>query len=271
MSAIEDFQDELTASTQRLLATAAGLSDADVPAPSLLPGWTRGHVLAHVARTADALLNLLTWARTGVYTPQYPNPETRAAEIEAGAGRPAAEQLADLRDGAERMERAIETMPPQAWTTMVSGMRPPEHPAWYVLMRRLREVEVHHADLGAGYGWRDWTDSYVSWELHDTMLAWPYGQGPVSEIVAGEPHGDGHHVQVWSGLGDGPAVHGTPREILAWLTGRSTGEDLLVRPYGEEGGARIAPACPVPPPWLTQPAPAGLPAEPPLSWPPLPD
>ncbi|MFG1879257.1 maleylpyruvate isomerase N-terminal domain-containing protein [Sphaerisporangium sp. NPDC049003] len=54
--------------------------------PSLLAGWARGHVLTHVARNADGHINFLTWARTGVYTPQYPTPCAREAEIAEGAG-----------------------------------------------------------------------------------------------------------------------------------------------------------------------------------------
>src|SRR5215472_17296509 len=48
--------------TDRLLASAATLTDAAAREPSLLPGWTRGHVLTHVARNADGLGNLLRWA-----------------------------------------------------------------------------------------------------------------------------------------------------------------------------------------------------------------
>ena len=54
---------------ERLFATALGrLTDEELDRPSLLPGWDRRHVLAHVARNADALRNLLTWAETGVKT-----------------------------------------------------------------------------------------------------------------------------------------------------------------------------------------------------------
>ena len=70
--------DDVERATSRLLATAGSL-DADPSAPSLLPGWTRGHVLTHVARNADSLVNLLTWARTGVVTPQpQPAPAQRS-------------------------------------------------------------------------------------------------------------------------------------------------------------------------------------------------
>src|SRR6266496_3912112 len=88
------------AATDRLLATAAALSDTQAREPSLLPGWTRGHVLTHIARNADGMVNLLHWARTGTQTPMYASPESRAADIEAGAGRPAAGLAADVRESA---------------------------------------------------------------------------------------------------------------------------------------------------------------------------
>ena len=77
---------EIDRATARLLATARKLDDADLAAPSRLPGWTRGHVLAHLARNADGCVNLLTWARTGIETPQYASDERRDADIETGAG-----------------------------------------------------------------------------------------------------------------------------------------------------------------------------------------
>lgn len=69
-------------------------------------------------------------------------------------------------------------------------------------------------------------------------------------------------------LGDGPAVRGTPRDMLAWLTGRSGGEGVSLvpmgRPFtcGHEGAG-----LPDPPPWLTMPAPADLPTTPPEDYP----
>ena len=50
------------------------MGDDAFAAPSALPGWSRAHVLTHVARNADAMINLLTWARTGV--PHLPTPAT---------------------------------------------------------------------------------------------------------------------------------------------------------------------------------------------------
>ena len=82
--------------TGRLAVTAAALTDAQAREPSRLPGWSRGHVLTHIARNADGLGNLLVWARTGVETPQYPSVQAREDGIEAGARRPAAELAADV-------------------------------------------------------------------------------------------------------------------------------------------------------------------------------
>jgi hypothetical protein len=74
----------LAALTDDLLDDVHTLDTASLAAPSLLPGWTRAHVLAHVARNADALVNLLTWARTGQPRPMYADRQQRDAEIEAG-------------------------------------------------------------------------------------------------------------------------------------------------------------------------------------------
>src|SRR5690242_5869899 len=84
-------------STDALLRAAEGWDPAVIAEPSGLPGWTVGHVLTHLARNAEALTNLLIWARTEVETPMYPSRAARDADIEAGSGRPLAEQLADVR------------------------------------------------------------------------------------------------------------------------------------------------------------------------------
>src|ERR671921_2597749 len=100
--------------TARLLRTAEDLDPGAVGEPSLLPGWTVGHVLTHVARNADAYTNLLTWARTGVETPAYATAAARAEGIEAGAGRPLREQIDDIRRTHERFADAGAAMPAQA-------------------------------------------------------------------------------------------------------------------------------------------------------------
>jgi maleylpyruvate isomerase len=123
---------EIEAATGQVLATAARFTDEDVRAPSLLPDWTRGHVLTHLARNADGGRRLLSWARTGMETPEYPSAAARAAEIEAGAGRCAAELEADLGESADLFAEEYRRMPAEAWTRTVrwtgGGNAPPPGP-----------------------------------------------------------------------------------------------------------------------------------------------
>lgn len=111
-----DWLAPIEASTRRFVTTVESLTDADLSGASLIPPWTRGHVITHVCRATDSLIRLLTWARTGIETPQYASMEARAAEIEAGAPRPVAIQLADLLETADRFADAVRALPPRPGT-----------------------------------------------------------------------------------------------------------------------------------------------------------
>lgn len=74
---------ELRQATERLIDAVSVLAPTSVAEPSRLAGWTRGHVLTHLSRNADSLVNLLIWARTGEEVPQYASGESRDRDIEA--------------------------------------------------------------------------------------------------------------------------------------------------------------------------------------------
>ena len=149
--------------TDRLLASAATLTDASAREPSLLPGWTRGHVLTHVARNADGLGNLLRWARTGTKTPMYASREARRADIEAGAGRPAADLAADVQRDRHRLRRRGGQPARQRPGRPRSRCWPaPRCPPAGCSDWRLREVEIHHVDLATGYRPADWPAEFVA-------------------------------------------------------------------------------------------------------------
>ena len=78
------------------------LTDQEFDRPSLLPGWDRRHVVAHVARNADALVNLMTWARTGEETPMYPSVEARDAGIAEAAALDPPALRTELKGGTNR-------------------------------------------------------------------------------------------------------------------------------------------------------------------------
>jgi maleylpyruvate isomerase len=211
--------------TEELLRTAQDLDPASIGSPSLLPGWTVGHVLTHVARNADGQTNLLTWARTGVETPMYPSPEARAAGIEDGAGRPLREQIDDIKESHERFADAGAAMPAEAWTVMLP---PIGQPAAAVPWARLREVEVHHVDLGARYTPADWSDAFALRLLREIVTG---ASGGPSMIL--RPWGVEHPLTLGAAGNATPVVGGPTKSLAAWLAGRGDGADLTVSPDGE--------------------------------------
>ncbi|MFC8045008.1 maleylpyruvate isomerase family mycothiol-dependent enzyme [Nocardia sp. NPDC057353] len=206
------------AATRRFLDTARDVTDAELTAPSLLPGWTRGHLLAHVARNADSLVNLLTWARTGVETPQYPTPTTRDAEIAAGAGRPLAEQYADNEAAAARWAEVAAALPAEAATAVVRNRQGREFPAAAIGWMRLQEVEIHHVDLAAGYTAADWPAEFVARLLPEVVAAHGLSAG---KHLAFEVRADDTGFGATVGAGDpGTVITGPAAALLAWLIGR---------------------------------------------------
>ena len=101
---VRDWLDEGTA---LFLDALDGLADEELDASSLLPGWTRGHVLTHIARNADGLRTLLLGAAEGVERKQYRSREARDAAIDAGARRPIKEHLADIEAGHKRFAQTV--------------------------------------------------------------------------------------------------------------------------------------------------------------------
>jgi maleylpyruvate isomerase len=158
----------------RLGATLELVTDDVARRPSQLPGWTVGHVLAHLARNADSHLRRIAGAARGEVVDQYPGgPEGRAAEIEAAAGRPAAELVADVLATNAALEAAWEALPEGAWgrhTRSVSGAL---LAADALPFGRWREVEVHHADIGLDFGYQEWSDGFVAEELPRALATVP--------------------------------------------------------------------------------------------------
>src|SRR3954452_14899995 len=100
----------LRASTADLVADldARPWTDSDVAAPSRCEGWTRGHVLTHVARNADGIADTLAGALRNEILERYPPGwAARNAAIDAGAGRPFTELVADVRDSADRLDEVL--------------------------------------------------------------------------------------------------------------------------------------------------------------------
>ena len=208
---------QIEAGQARLLDTARAVTDDQARRPSLLPGWTVGHVLTHIARNADGLINLLSWAATGVPTPMYGPGDAREADIEAGAGRPAAELARDVAESNERFIGALSRMPADRWGEVVEWRGGARKPAGVIQSARLTEVEVHHADLGLGYGFGDIPDEFRHRLLADAAQFLPDGTVLYAEDT-GRSYPDGRD-------GD-TVVTGSSGDLLGWAAGRTRGDTL---------------------------------------------
>ncbi|PSK99659.1 maleylpyruvate isomerase [Murinocardiopsis flavida] len=235
----------LDRATARLLRTAESLTPDEVAEPSLLPGWSRGHVLSHLCRNADALLNGLTAARTGADVPMYASDDARDADIDAGAGRPAAEQCADLRASADRLAAAARALEPAAWEYRILHRRGFRFSAADVPAMRLSEVEYHHVDLDAGYGPGHWAPGFVAAQL--TRLAERFTEDGRFGPVLLRDADTGAEYRIGAPAPEGLTASGPGPALLAWLSGRSNADGLVAHRGGERlPDARTA--LPDPPP-----------------------
>ena len=192
----------VAAAHARLHVTLAGIDEATARQPSRLPGWSVGHLLTHLARNADSIVRRLTAAADGRLVEQYPGGAAgRAAEIEAGAHRPAVELAADLRSADAAVERAFDALPAEVWDRPVlrfGGQDGPQGnrvPAATLPFSRWREVEVHHVDLALAYTPADWPAELVERMLPDllgrlpqradraALAAWALDRGPAPVLM----------------------------------------------------------------------------------------
>ncbi|MQA87294.1 MAG: maleylpyruvate isomerase family mycothiol-dependent enzyme [Streptosporangiales bacterium] len=222
------------AATQRLFATLGQLGEDDVRAPSLLPGWTRGHVLTHIARNADALRNLAVWARTGVETPMYASREARNAEIEQGAPRALGEHRVDVTRSAEALDEELRGLPEDRRDAAVRGILGSEFPAREITWRRLVELEFHHVDLAAGYGPSAWPPEFLGRALNQVAGSFAAREGMPDVTVRTADGGREWRLGQATNPGGAatPTVSGPEASLLAWLSGRGLGKDLTVTPSG---------------------------------------
>jgi maleylpyruvate isomerase len=206
----------------KLRATLNKLTDADLGAPSLCEGWTRGHILAHIALKAHSIVNLMEWARTGMETPQYASWDDRAADIERHSARSIEEHRAAIDAASESFFEAARSLPLDRWDFSVSGISSDPTPVSVYLFGRWREVEVHHFDLDTGYGPDGWSDAFVRRALEgvpgrfEDRVEQPFA---IHATDLDERHtiGDGDPVETVSGPG---------RALLLWfLRGRVDGLD----------------------------------------------
>jgi maleylpyruvate isomerase len=197
------------------------VGDDELDAPSLLPGWTRRKLVAHVGYNARAVARLVTWAATGIEHPMYDSPQARADEIEQGATlRPDA-----LRSLCEHAAIDLDVrwrdLPEDRWSVVVVTAQGREVPAAETLWMRSREVWLHAVDLDAGGRVEDIPVAVLDRLLSDVVGTWrKRGElsGMALRVVADRSHrgasyGDEDAARI---VVDGPLA-----ALTAWATGRA--------------------------------------------------
>jgi maleylpyruvate isomerase len=210
---------DLSEATRRLIRTADGLPDDQYAEPSALPGWTRAHVLAHLALNAEGLAAALNGIVEGRRVPMYASQEARDGDIEELAGKAPSAIRTRLLGGCTDLSDAIAAVPEdEAGTTIerVPGGR--SFTVADVPWMRLREVEIHHADLAAGYDRSAWDPEFAAHVL-DSMLT---RHGATEPLTARSTDLD----REWTYGEGGPVVSGRTVDLAWWLTGRGDGEGL---------------------------------------------
>ncbi|WP_183093659.1 maleylpyruvate isomerase family mycothiol-dependent enzyme [Nocardioides stalactiti] len=212
--------------TTRYLSALEGLTDEQLRDPSLLPGWSRGHVAAHLALNAHGFARALRGARTGDPVPIYDSQEARDAEVEERSSGSVEElaafnQMASLRLAGElRLMKALVTIERTPGGHVFDAAK--------VVEIRWKEVEIHHADLGIGYGPADWPLPFAALLLESAAA----DRGRELGITL---HARDIDKTVLVGQG-GHGVAGPAGDLAWWLVGRGASDSLTsTRPLPELG------------------------------------
>jgi maleylpyruvate isomerase len=224
------------AGTEFLVRAVDALPDDALREPCALPGWTRAHLVAHLARNAEALTRLATWARTGVETPMYPSPQARGDDIESSAKAPVETLRAELVSTAEDLDAALAALEERTWQSTVRSAQGRAMPATDVPWMRIREVWLHAVDLDSGAALDDIPDEVVDLLLDDASAMLSTKDGCPSAVLVPTDRD-----RTWQlGGPGGVAVTGPAADVMGWLIGRSDSAGVTA-----EGGP-----LPTPPPWL---------------------
>lgn len=160
MRTLDDSLRWVTVGTRLITDAITDLDDESLATATPLPGWTRKHLVAHVAANADAIGNLIRWAATGVETPMYASADERAAGIDKGPTLSAAELRDWLATSAAQLSAAMDGLSDQQWQQQVRTAQGRTVPATETPWMRAREVCVHTVDLAVGLGFSDLPEDF---------------------------------------------------------------------------------------------------------------
>ncbi|KRF11620.1 hypothetical protein ASG90_18075 [Nocardioides sp. Soil797] len=204
--------------TDALLRTVDEMTPEDYAAPSLLPDWSRAHVVSHIAMNARCFARAIEGAVHGPSVPVYASPEARDADIAEAAKLPADELREFLFDACGTWRDTVEDLSEGDLGAEIE--RTPGGPRLTIsdgLLARWREVEIHHADLGMGWTPDDWSTDFVD-EVLPGLVEF---RSEEVDLSLESPEGT---IQVGAG---GATIRGSRARLAWWLMGRGAGEGLV--------------------------------------------
>lgn len=209
--------------TEVLLNAIDTFDGAALEQPSLLPGWTRSHVIAHVHRNAEALGRLMVWAGTGVSTPMYSSVEQRDLDIASAAGWARDDLRSAVRVSADMLAESFRSLDESRWDAIVRTATGRDVPASQIPWLRVREVAIHAVDLAGPVTFEAFAPDLLE-ALVDDVATFRAARGTDPAVRLRIEGG-----RDWV-LAAGPVVEvsGSRAAAVGWLTGRSDGSDLDV-------------------------------------------
>jgi uncharacterized protein (TIGR03083 family) len=225
-----------------VIEALSALSDADLDAPSLLPGWTLLTITCHLRFGARTLLDMTADARAGREASYYPGgrDRQRPGTLEPEVGESPSDVVRSLAAAADALDRAWVGVDDDEWSAEVR--EPPGNPDLgpvvlaHLALSRLTEVEVHGTDLGIGLG--DWSPEFAAvalpyrvWRLQlrtprRTPGAPEQGSwllraidGPSYRVTVTGRSVDADTVEA-AGARTAAVIEGSSRDLLALLLGR---------------------------------------------------
>ncbi|MBT2514201.1 maleylpyruvate isomerase family mycothiol-dependent enzyme [Arthrobacter sp. ISL-30] len=191
---------------------AAKLTEPDVTMPSELPGWTRGHVLAHLVGISNAMARQLEYAQRGETVELYDGGfEGRTKAIELAAGHSAAEHVSAIREATSRALAAFDRLDDSGWQAPIAYRGGAVFDGGLALWR---ELVIHASDLGMGRGPETWSRRFCE-HLFEFLAA----RVPDEYRFVLQPLGL-PAVSIGSGA-KSIVISGMLTDIAAWLAGRT--------------------------------------------------
>lgn len=203
--------------TAMLEATVASLSEEELRAPSLCEGWSRAHVVAHLASNGRALVRLIDWATTGQEQQLYTSREARDQEIDDLAGLPREELLTRLRESSAFFAEQSGRLSGELAVESVD-LHGKEIPVTSIVALRISEIVVHHHDLDTAWTIEEADPDSLLNALEAAVRTMRAKDAPGMTLVTEER-------DEWV-VGDGALRVESDREgLLAWLA-RGDGGDV---------------------------------------------